>query len=293
MGRPRLAACAVVTAACIFASDSQPAARAASPVSGLEAESAGWDGVVNGLLSVFDRADVLMLGEAHGRKVDAELRLRLVRHADFPKKVRFLVAEVIDPSQQAMLDRYIRGDDGADADVQSWRIGQFLELFTAIRDINRGLAPDERVRVLAGREEGGPNGAIAQLREQVIRKKQKALVVYGAGHVWKSRGNMTKAVERLIPGSVFVAETLTALIPRASGTKPPEYVALDNAMKAFDATLQSHDRPVLVFLRRKPAAARLAADPFYLGQGLLGPKVTLGDNDDAVVYFGLGAEAGR
>jgi len=48
-----------------------------------------------------------------------------------------------------------------------------------------------------------------------------------------------------------------------------------------------------VFLERKPAAARLAADPFYLGQALLGPKITLGDNDDAVVYFGRDAEAGR
>ena len=37
----------------------------------LPSETAGWDNVVASLLSVVDRADVLALGEAHGRKVDA------------------------------------------------------------------------------------------------------------------------------------------------------------------------------------------------------------------------------
>jgi len=36
----------------------------------LAAENAGWENVLSGLLSVFDHADILMLGEAHGRQVD-------------------------------------------------------------------------------------------------------------------------------------------------------------------------------------------------------------------------------
>jgi len=34
------------------------------------------------------------------------------------------------------------------------------------------------------------------------------------------------------------------------------------------------------------AAGKLAADPFYMGQAMLGSQITLSDLADAVVYFG-------
>src|SRR5437870_3165012 len=121
---------------------------AVCPVAGqrsvtVPAESAGWDAVTTGLLSVFDRADVVMLGEAHGRKVDAELRVRLVRRPDFAKNVHFIILEAAAQSQQPALDRYIRGDEITDADRESLRaIGVlFQEMLAAIRDVNRMLAP--------------------------------------------------------------------------------------------------------------------------------------------------------
>jgi hypothetical protein len=51
-------------------------------------ESAGVDGIVQTLISGYDQVDVLALGEAHGRKLDSDLRIALVRHPDFAKKVR-------------------------------------------------------------------------------------------------------------------------------------------------------------------------------------------------------------
>ena len=35
----------------------------------------------------------------------------------------------------------------------------------------------------------------------------------------------------------------------------------------------------------KTPSARLIANPFYLGEAMLSPTTTLGDLDDAVVYF--------
>jgi hypothetical protein len=61
---------------------------------------------------------------------------------------------------------------------------------------------------------------------------------------------------------------------------------------ALEATLKSKERPVLVFLRSKPDAAALVANPFYLGQAMLPDDVTIGDNDDAIVYFGRDSAAG-
>ena len=71
----------------------QTASRAAVA---LPAEAAGWERVLGSLLSAFDNADVVLLGEAHGRQVDAELRLRLIRHPDFPSKARFILLEAHD-----------------------------------------------------------------------------------------------------------------------------------------------------------------------------------------------------
>jgi len=56
-------------------------------------EAAGLDGIVRALFSAFDQADIVALGEAHERKADSDLRIALVRHPDFAKKVRSIVAE--------------------------------------------------------------------------------------------------------------------------------------------------------------------------------------------------------
>src|ERR1044071_2330010 len=56
-------------------------------------EVAGIDGIVRTLISVFDQADIVALGEAHGRRADSDLRIALVRNPDFAKKVRSIVVE--------------------------------------------------------------------------------------------------------------------------------------------------------------------------------------------------------
>ena len=66
----------------------QPPKTAARPSFRLPDEAAGIDGIVQTLISVFDQADIIGLGEAHGRRADSDLRITLVRHPDFAKKVR-------------------------------------------------------------------------------------------------------------------------------------------------------------------------------------------------------------
>jgi hypothetical protein len=73
-------------------------------------ESTGIDGIARTLISVFGQADVVALGEAHQRKLDSDLRIALVRHPDFPKKVRSIVVEFASTTEQPTLDRYIRGE---------------------------------------------------------------------------------------------------------------------------------------------------------------------------------------
>ena len=80
---------------------------------------------------------------------------------------------------------------------------------------------------------------------------------------------------------MFVAESFAPL----SAPRGPAMDAFNVALKAFDQEVRSTERPVLVSLRRS-RAARGIANPFFLGQAMLPPTTTLGDLDDAIVYFG-------
>ena len=106
--------------------------------------------------------------------------------------------------------------------------------------------------------------------------------------MWHREGGLTRGLEAIIPNRVFVADTLA---PVSNGRVGPEYDALDAALAALEKTIRSAERPVLVPVKHS-TAARLIANPFYLGQALLPDATTLGDLHDAVVYFGRGPEAG-
>jgi hypothetical protein len=235
-----------------------------------------------------------MLGEAHTRKVDSDLRLRLIRHADFPGKARFIVVEFGNAQYQSALDGYVAGEDvTSDVLVQVRGSGLYAELVDTVRNLNRTLAPNARLRVLsAGLPGASPaqrnDAAVSILRDQVLSRGGKALVIFGAGHVWHREGGITRRLQETIPVRVFVAETLA---PVANGHSGPAYDHLDTSLLALENTIKSRQRPTLVVLNRS-GAATLVANPFYLGQGMLPAETTLGDLDDAVVYFGRGPHAG-
>src|SRR5258706_13742294 len=120
-------------------------------------DSAGVDGIVRTVISAFDQADIVALGEAHGRKLDSDLRIALVRHPDFAKKVRSIVVEFGSTSEQSTLDRYIRGEDVSRVQLEQvwktttqgsngpWDSPVYAEFFAAVRDVNLTLPADARV----------------------------------------------------------------------------------------------------------------------------------------------------
>jgi hypothetical protein len=108
------------------------------------------------------------------------------------------------------------------------------------------------------------------LRREVLDAGRHAVVIFRRGHVWREHGGLTRMLRELAPGRVFVAEPLTPV----AGATGPEAEALVSALAAFDATLQSRMVPVLVFLRCRPDAAKLPANPFYMGQAMLPANVT-------------------
>lgn len=178
------------------------------PVVHLPVERVGWTQVINSLVAVYDDVDILALGDTHGRKMDSDLRLRLILSPAFRAKVRLIVVESGNSLYQPILDRYIQGDDIPRADVaQVWRNTTqpggadsevYEEFFAAVRAENSSLPSNERLRVVAGdppidwqRVHGRSDIDPFFLRRDfpvslgltAVSKGEKALVIYGSAHV--------------------------------------------------------------------------------------------------------------
>ena len=311
----------------------EPFLRAQAPQTGvtpkvhLPDESVGIDGVVRSLISAFDQYDIVALGEAHGKfKQESDLRIALVRHPDFAKKVRFIVVEFGSTTEQATLDRYIRGENvSPDQLAQVWRTTTqaangndiweypiYPEFFAAVRDVNSKLPADRQIRVLGGDPGPGDNrsretAAVDVIKDQVLEKHGKALVIYGTAHFYRSltkdylesMGDDTGIVKKLdidYPGRTFV------VIPVGRLNRPrPVAVDTEPDYQKFDRALKTQVRPVLVSLQRLPFRDFTVEE--FLGRTLItcrgsdgcksvfkGSTLTLGQMGDACIYFGGGAD---
>ena len=286
---------------------------------GLPDEAAGIDGIVRALISAFDQADIVALGEAHDRKADSDLRIALVRHPDFAKKVRSIVVEFASTTEQSTLDRYIRGENVSRAQLERvwkttsngvWNSPIYADFFTAVRDVNSKLPADARIRMFGG--DPGPmdqrdreTAAVAVLEEQVLSKHGKALVIYGAAHFYRTApasfgtsAELARTLEKAHPGRIYTVIPIGGELD-----PPPPGVVLRNPdYRKFDRALKTQVRPVLVPLHRLPFRDFTAEE--FLGGGVFncrGPggcvsafkasTLTLGQMADACVYFGRDASA--
>jgi hypothetical protein len=269
----------------------------------LPAESPGWDNALAGILAAFDKADIVALGATRGMG-GSELRLRLVRHPDFPNKARVIVVEWGNSLYQAILDRYVRGENVSTVELQrvwrdqtqvaSWDSPIHEAFFAAVREINQKLPKAKQLRVLGGDPpidwsrvhsmadysvfaggERRDDSLVSIVHDKVRQEHEKVLVIYGGAHF--------EALEKSNPGKVFVVNMLGG-----SGA----------GYERLDTTLHTEQRPVLVSLNAAPAG-RLAANVFSWGfrrfvQGKevpqFPPTTTLADLADACLYYGRGVE---
>jgi len=328
----RMAGMMTVAALVLVGLKNESFIRAQSPQSApppnfpLPDESAGIDGIVRTLISAFDQADIVELGEAHGRfRVDSDLRIALVRHPDFAKKVRSIVIECGSVTEQSTLDRYIRGENVPIVQLERvWKATAettngfcdapiYADFLAAVRDVNSRLPAEARIRVFGGHPGPGDNrcienAAVSVLKEQVLQKHGKAPMIFGAAHFYRtlpkdllsSTGDdigLARTVEISFPGRTFVVIPVGRLDP------PPAWVSrgIDADFQKFDRALKTKLRPALVSLQRLPFRNFTAEE--FLGRTLTtcrgtggcrsvfqGSSLTLGQMADACVYVGGGVD---
>lgn len=327
----RMAGVMTVAALVTVSLTNESSLRAQSPRSAvppslrLPDETAGVDAIARTLISAFDQVDIVALGEAHGRfRLDSELRIAMVRHPDFAKKVRSIVVEFGSTTEQSTLDRYIRGESVSRAQLEQvwktttqapngiWDQPIYADFFAAVRDVNSKLPAGARIRVFGGDPGPGDNrsretAAVSVLKEQVLQKHGKALLIYGAAHFYRTMPEdylsslgedigLARKLEIDFPGRTFI------VIPVGRLDRPRAVTAdIDPDFQKFDRALTTQVRPVLVSLQRLPFRDFTAEE--FLGRTLTtcrgaggcvsvfkGSTLTLGQMADACVYVGGGAD---
>jgi hypothetical protein len=288
----------------------------------LPKESAGIDSIASTLISVFDQVDIVALGESHSHfTMDLDLWLSMVRNPAFRRKVRFIVVEFGSTTEQATLDRYIRGENISKAQLEQvwktttqasngvWDSPIYMEFFAAVREANSKLPSDAQFRVLGGDPGPGDNrsrevAAVSVLKEQVLDKRGKALVIYGASHFYRtfpqeylsSMGDdigLARRLERDFPSRTFIVIPIGRL-NRPSAVKKEDIVP---DFQKFDTALKTELRPVMISLQRLPFRDFTAEE--FLGRTLTtcrgangcvsvfkGSPITLSAMADACIYIG-------
>ena len=217
--------------------DVMQAAGAESGRAGSRADTQGCDvaDAIQGIVTAFEHHRVVMIGEVHGLERAGEFYGRLIRDRTFQETVEDIVVEFASRNNQPLLDRYIAGEDLRIDEVRhiwrdttkvaSWDSPIYPQWLARIREVNQGLPPRRRLRVLAGDTAvdwqsihthadwealGDNNVSFADvIVNEVLRRGRRALVVLGTNQVTKSPDrngdeDTTTRVESRYPGSTYV-----------------------------------------------------------------------------------------
>src|SRR6266404_3199380 len=187
------------------------------------------------VLGLFDRYPLVILAEEHWKRALGDFYVSLVRHPDFPKQAGTLVLECGNSLYQPILDRYENGEDVPfeqisqvwrnTTKVLGWESPIYANLIAAVREVNRSLPPERKIRVIAAdspidwsqvRDDGDYDKAFggdkffaSVIEREVLAKNRKALVIMGINHVTRGgdrRGDpdVTTMIEKYAHHSTYV-----------------------------------------------------------------------------------------
>ena len=235
--------------------------------------------IVEGILRAWDKYDVVCLGEDHGGKNDSDLRISLVQHPEFIRKVKVIMVESANVAHQDILDRFILdGEDMTRDKLQAvwsdangaevWASPIYEAFLRSVRKINLAVPKDRRVRVLGGDDPKISNRG-RFIREAVSReildKGLKGLTIYGAGHCECRGGGFPGELEDKYPGRIWAAF---------------DFYQVDEGRRVF----RLGDDPQLIPITGTDKAKLPAGKMFFLGR--YNDQATLGDIANAIVYYG-------
>jgi hypothetical protein len=197
----------------------------------------------DGIFAAFKTHPVVGIGEWHGLAQELDFYSTLVRDPRFASVVGNVVVETGDAAQQAVVDRYVNGENVPYVELRKvWAdtVGFFptvialgsINFFGAIRTINQSLPPGKRIKIWLGdppidwskintkadwlpiqeQRDSFPEHAIEQ---EILAKGKKTLVIYGGAHLGVYPGgswlppdirhpNLRALLDASHPGALYV-----------------------------------------------------------------------------------------
>ena len=255
------------------------AQASASSVVPSAATRARLQSIVDGILAAWEKFDVVCLGEGHGNKNDSDLRITLVEHPDFVRKVDVIIAECANVQHQDILDRFfldgedmpreklrVVWSDAEGADV--WELPIYEAFLRAIRTANLVVPRDQRVRVIGGddpREQNRGKFIRDAVSREILDKGLKGLAIYGAGHCQCRGMGFPGELGGEYPGRIWAAFN---------------FFDVDEGRRV----LGLGDEPMLIPITGTERAKIPAVRMFFMGK--YNDPVTLGSIANAIVYYG-------
>lgn len=267
-----------------------------------------------------DRYPIVLMGEGGHRAGEPhEVLRRILADEGVLERLDVIIVEFATATHQDVLDAFIRGEnvpfealsrvwrDTSTSPITPWNAPIYLEFLETVREANRGLPPDQKVRILAGdppvdwpsiqtgddfRRAIQPRDPyVARLAvEQAFGLGKRVLVVYGGGHLMRLplgpgdlRNPMTSYILAEHPGAAWVVEFMW---PTATGlTDRADELAMGQVYRTADHWSGSSPAPLLftrtLSLVTDPETGEQSwqAVPLYEGYAVR-------DLYDALIYLG-------
>jgi hypothetical protein len=268
-----------------------PPARPAVPVEPVEA-----------VLDAFRTHQLVALGEPHRNEQAHAMRVALIRDRRIASVVDDIVVEFGSARYQTVVDRFVGGEQVPSEVLQQvwqnttqghtvWDVPIYEQFFRVVRDVNRGLPPGERLRILLGdpptdwenvrgwedvarpmADHNRDRYPADLIRREVLAKGRRALIIYGDGHLWREAG---------FPALASLLREASASLYTVASTTLVDLEAIQPTVAAWPApaiaTLSGTWLGVKEFTHYFPVPAEDA---------VRWRSVRLQDQFDAVAYYG-------
>lgn len=263
------------------------------------------------ILEAFRSHSLVALAEGqHWNQQSHAYRLKLIRDPRLAAVVNDIVVEFGDSRYQEVIDRFVRGEDVSYGELRHvWEdttmsntvfdIPVYEEFYRAVREVNRGLPPNRRLRVLLGDPpidwtKATSNNILdlmyqrnrfaAQLiRKEVLAKNHRALLLYADGHLFR------KGEETVPDWMIVKTKPEEPLVSQLEKTNPGVVFVIGAPTMAdlskFEPDVTSWRAPSMAVLRGTMLGAARFAQVYGL-TGLEFKSVRMEEQFDAVLYLG-------
>lgn len=253
---------------------------------------------VDFVIDTFSKYPLVGLGERHGVAEMYSFYDALISDDRFQSKVDCIVLEIANAIHQPILNAYVNGEDVPISKLRRvWRdaTNTLLQdgdavylnnLVTTVRDVNKNLKPEQRIRVLAGdppldwttadkkafyKALGSRDQHYAEIvKREILDKGKHGLLIMGRGHFSHVSPNpeyplAAELIEDASPNSLFIVHLFAHSSARAK--------------KVF----ASWPKPSICKIENT-WIADLSSDVFM--KEINGNKLTMGQTIDAILWLG-------